>query len=230
MEEIRIIDFFMNFRKEDSYFRHVRDDLLKCIPEKSKIGRVLDVGCGDGSTASYIKQKFNAKEVIGIEKNSSLKNIAEQHLDRFIIGDIGAIDLPFEQNYFDLIILADILEHLYDPWNVLKKLYPFLKENGTILSSIPNVQHWSILFNLLKGRWDYKSVGILDNTHIRFFTRKSIEEMFLKNDFKIEEITSSVGKEIRFLNAFTLGIFSGFFTYRYFVAAKKQRCPEGNNQ
>ena len=211
----------MNFDKENSYYRYKRFDILSLIPKYQSIERVLDVGCGSGNTGKFLKETFNVKEVVGIELNESLSREAKNNLDKLIVGDIQTIHLPFEVEYFDCIILADVLEHLYNPWDVMERLISFLKYDGIILASLPNVQHWTILLELLRGEWDYKKTGILDNTHIRFFTRKSIEKMFLSCGYDLLEIRNSMGSEMKILNKITFGLFSGFLTYRYFVLAKK---------
>lgn len=211
----------MNFDKENSYYRYKRFDILSLIPKYQSIERVLDVGCGSGNTGKFLKETFNVKEVVGIELNESLSQESKNNLDKLIVGDVQTIHLPFEVEYFDCIILADVLEHLYNPWDVMERLISFLKYDGIILASLPNVQHWTILLELLRGEWDYKKTGILDNTHIRFFTRKSIEKMFLSCGYDLLEIRNSMGSEMKILNKITFGLFSGFLTYRYFVLAKK---------
>ena len=131
------------------------------------------------------------------------------------------MDLPFERDEFDCIICADVLEHLYDPESVLVKLAGYLKNNGYLLLSVPNVQHWSMIARLIFGRWDYQEEGILDSTHIRFFTRKSLRQLVPRAGYQIEKISGAMGKEVQIINFLTLGLLSGFLTFRYFVRAKK---------
>lgn len=211
----------MNLDKEKSYYRFKRFDILSLIPKNLSIERVLDVGCGSGNTGRLLKEEFNVKEVVGIELNEPSVKEAKDIIDKLIVGDVQAVDLPFEVEYFDCIIFADVLEHLYNPWDVMERLRTFLKYDGIILASLPNVQHWTVLLGLLRGEWKYKKTGILDNTHIRFFTRKSIQEMFLSCGYDITEIRKSMGSETKILNKITFSFFSGFLTYRYFVLAKK---------
>ena len=90
------------------------------------------------------------------------------------------IDL-FPGKVFDLILILDTLEHLLTPWNFLKKIKSKLSDNGSIVISIPNIRHYSIIINLfIKGEWEYEESGILDNTHLRFFTKKSLFKIFEK--------------------------------------------------
>lgn len=212
----------MNLNKNKSYYRNKRTDLLALFPENIGIEKILEVGCGDGSTGHLLKKENKAKYVCGIEINEQMKADAEKKLDRIIIGDIEKIDLPFKNEYFDCIIFADVLEHLYDPWLVLNKITPCLKTGGCVLASIPNVQHWSIFMKLIRGKWDYEDEGILDNTHIRFFTKKSMKSMFEDAGFEIKKMNRSMGKLIQLINTVTLYLFSNFFTFRYLILAEKK--------
>ena len=211
----------MSFVKEKTYYSHGRSDLLLLLPDSIKLGSVLDVGCGCGVTGKYLKNHFKAKQVVGIEMNGEMARQAQTVLDHVIVGDVQKIELPFDQQYFDCIICADVLEHLYDPWSVLKKLKTYLNDSGYLLLSLPNVQHWSMILKLLAGKWHYQPEGILDSTHIRFFTRSSLREMMEETGFEIEAMNGAMGREVRFINFLTLGILSGFLSFRYFVLAKK---------
>ena len=211
----------MDFNKDMQYFQNVRIDLLKLIPKNKTINRVLEIGCGDGSTGYFLKRDFGVKEIVGIEVNEAVKEEAKKKLDQVIITDIEELELSFEDNYFDCILLADVLEHLYDPWTILQKVYPLLKESGFILASIPNIQHWSILLKLISGKWDYTNTGILDVTHIRFFTEYSIKRMFIDAKYAIERNYRSMGKIVCFLNLITLKLFNNFLTFRYLILASK---------
>jgi len=211
----------MNLKKDLLYYSYSRTDLLALLPENIKLDNILEIGCGNGSTGYLLKKDNKVTHVYGIEINEKLRSEAEKNLDQVIIGDIEKIELPFDDGFFDCIIFADVLEHLYDPWFVLKKIKPLLKTGGVVLASIPNVQHWSVLFNLLRGKWEYKDEGILDNTHIRFFTKKSQIKMLYEAGFDVKKIKGSMGKMIRFLNIISFNLFSNFFSFRYFVIAKK---------
>jgi 2-polyprenyl-3-methyl-5-hydroxy-6-metoxy-1,4-benzoquinol methylase len=212
----------MNLEKEKTYYQKTRTDLLSLVPKEKKLAHVLEVGCGIGSTGFSLKQGNKSARVYGIEINEKLKAEAEKNLDEVIIGDIEKIDLPFEEEYFDCIIFADVLEHLYDPWFVLKKIKPFLKPGGFVLASIPNVQHWSIVFNLIRGKWEYRNEGILDNTHIRFFTKRAVLKMFDGAGFEIININRSMGRIIGFINTMSFRLFNNFFSFRYLVLTKKK--------
>ncbi|MGE5577908.1 MAG: glycosyltransferase [Syntrophothermus sp.] len=171
------------------YYRFARPEVQALVPATAS--RVLDVGCAAGALGAALKAR-GVKEVMGIEYDPEMAAYAAQHLDRVIAGDVEVLkeDLPF--NYFDCIVLADVLEHLREPQKVLERLRKSLAEDGVVVASLPNVGHWSVVRGLLEGRWQYENAGILDRTHLRFFTRKSIIELFNEAGFRIEQLQAVV--------------------------------------
>ncbi len=143
----------------------------KIISEISKNSKVLEVGCYTGYMTEYLTKVLNCK-VTGIEIDEVAGKFAEKFAEKIIIGDVETLDLEKYLNgeKFDYIILADVLEHLKEPEKTVKKLLKFIKNNGLFLISIPNVSHGSLALELLDGRWDYNRIGLLDVTHLRFFT------------------------------------------------------------
>lgn len=165
-----------------------RSDIVNLIPKG--VYKVLDIGCSIGTLGKQLKQRNNA-EVIGIESNNEMALEAENNLDKVIIADVEELNFSdyFPLEYFDCIILADILEHLRDPWIVLKKVSRLLNKKGIVIASIPNVRHYTTILNLVvKGIWPYRERGIHDRTHLRFFTLKTIKEMFENSGLKINKI------------------------------------------
>jgi 2-polyprenyl-3-methyl-5-hydroxy-6-metoxy-1,4-benzoquinol methylase len=177
---------------ENSPFWHVYNNI--------KSGeKVLDVGCATGYLGKYLKKK--EIEIVGIDYNDQY---LEKAKDRNIYSELINIDLNKindklnkYNNYFDSIILFDVLEHLYNPMEVLKKLSKLLKKDGRFLVDLPNISHGSIKYNLLINNFNYTPTGLLDSTHIRFYTPKSIIDNLSKNQFVIEEVkynyTSTLG-------------------------------------
>ncbi|VAX27367.1 hypothetical protein MNBD_NITROSPIRAE02-20, partial [hydrothermal vent metagenome] len=162
--------------------------------------RILDVGCGEGLLGRRLLEK-GASEVFGIEFSPDACEEAEKNLTGVICGDIEEIDLPFEEGYFDCLILADILEHLRDPLSALKKLRKHLSDSGVVVASIPNVRYHGVINMLVEGDWKYEEHGILDKTHLRFFTRKGIERLFAGAGFEITGITANMDPAYNSLNA-----------------------------
>ncbi|MEJ2372910.1 MAG: class I SAM-dependent methyltransferase, partial [Sulfurimonas sp.] len=138
--------------------------------------RVLDIGCATGRLGCEIKNKVSA-EVWGIEKNINAANIAKKSLNKVYVGDVNDILPLLPHAYFDTIILADVIEHLINPWDILKNCLSILENSGKVIISIPNVRHWSVIRGLIEGRWEYENKGLLDRTHLRFFTRSNIPKL-----------------------------------------------------
>lgn len=135
---------------------------------------VLDVGCATGYTASVLRAR--GCRVDGIEYDASAATDAAKHVDRLEVGDVQAMDLVtlFGAESYDAIVFGDVLEHLTAPEAVLRACLPLLKPGGAVVASIPNVAHGAVRLALLSGRFDYTSTGLLDETHVRFFTRDSV--------------------------------------------------------
>jgi len=165
-----------------------RPDILALMPPNPQ--RVLDVGCSDGTLGESIKQHWPKCQVVGMELTQDMGTAAKQKLDQVLIGDIEASAAlePIALERFDTIIFADVLEHLRDPWLMLRKTRPLLSTGGVVITSIPNVRHIDTIYNLVfRGEWPYRDRGIHDRTHLRFFTRKNIQAMFESEGFKIQE-------------------------------------------
>jgi 2-polyprenyl-3-methyl-5-hydroxy-6-metoxy-1,4-benzoquinol methylase len=211
--------------KEEGYFNATRWTLIKFVEGSNN--RILEVGCGSGNTGQALKKEGKAKEVIGVEIESEIAKEAGNKLDQVISGDIEVIDLPFEKEFFDYIIVADVLEHLRDPWETLINLKYYLKERGYVIASIPNIRNWRILRDLIfRGKWEYTKAGILDNTHLRFFTKKSIIELFKKNGYGELKIIPAFKVEVKksktyLINILTFGLLKEFLTAQYIIKAKK---------
>lgn len=160
------------------YSSFVRQEVINLMNKHDKEAplRILEAGCGCGGTLLQLKNIYKNCELHGIELNENSALIAKNFAN-IVVANLEE-DLDYSNNYFDYIILADVLEHLYDPWAVLKNIRKYLKKDGFLLASIPNITHVSVIRNLLQGKWTYENAGILDRTHIRFFTLYEIERMF----------------------------------------------------
>ena len=139
--------------------------------------RVLDVGCANGYLAEVLGK--NGCTVSGVEYDAAAAEEARPHLDRLVVGDLETLDLAAELGTggFDVVVFGDVLEHLRDPLPVLKQARSLLAPGGYVVISIPNVAHGSVRLSLLKGRFDYGPLGLLDETHIRFFTRDNLRAL-----------------------------------------------------
>ena len=163
-----------------------REDMLGYLPKEARI--ILDVGCGEGGFGDLIKRQNNA-EVWGIELFPQAAERARAKLDRVYVGNIEMDQFDLPDEYFDCIVFNDVLEHLHYPWDVLKQMKKLLKDNGHVLASIPNVRYYEHVKTLmLRGDWDYEPSGILDRTHLRFFTLKSIKKVFEQSGYTVVSI------------------------------------------
>jgi len=169
------------------YFGYTRPEILALVPESAR--RVLDVGCGAGRLGEALKARQEA-EVVGIEMNEEAAAVARQRLDHVLVGDVEELTLNFEPGSFDAIVCGDILEHLREPERLLRQARKWLASEGCLIASIPNVRHHSVVCSLLQGNWTYESAGLLDRTHLRFFTRREIEKLFVRAGFQIEGMWS----------------------------------------
>jgi 2-polyprenyl-3-methyl-5-hydroxy-6-metoxy-1,4-benzoquinol methylase len=148
--------------------------------------KVLDVGCATGYLARLLREK--GCSVIGIEINQKAAEIARSFCEEVIAVDLERVSLAeiLSDRLFDVVVFGDILEHLRDPWRILQETHQVLAPSGYVVASIPNIAHGNIRLSLLQGNFDYQEVGILDNTHLRFFTRKTLEELFFDTGYSIE--------------------------------------------
>lgn len=170
------------------YGNNRRYDVIDVMDKdtRNKIN-VLEIGCGMGATLYEIKNKFKDVEVFGVEKNKNAAEVASGVFN-IITGDIEELELSYKRNFFDYIILVDIVEHIKDPWEVLKKISKYLKSDGEIISVIPNIMHISIIEDLINGKFTYREGGILDRKHLRFFTLEEICKMFSMSNLSIMSI------------------------------------------
>jgi len=148
---------------------------------------VLDVGCATGYMAAEMKRLGCA--VCGIEIAEEAAREAERHCERVWCADLDALASLDCGRIFDIIVCADVLEHTRNPEENLGRLLPCLRDGGSVICSLPNIANWRIRFRLLTGRFDYEQLGILDESHLRFFTRTTAEQMFARLRLRVLRMT-----------------------------------------
>jgi SAM-dependent methyltransferase len=167
--------------------------LIEMIADEPRL--VLDVGCYCGATGALIKHRWPNAVVIGIEPLAEAAARAAPLIDRVINSTLEAVDfdkLGVPPRSFDVIVFADVLEHMYNPWLALQTARELLAESGNILASIPNVRNLGLIRSLVEGRWKYEGGGLLDITHIRFFTLIEIRDLFTQTGYEIIDVSHKV--------------------------------------
>ena len=169
------------------YFSHARREILPHLP--SKIEKCLDIGCGNGTTSAFVRHLH--PEVTwagGVELFPDAAENARSVLDQVWCGDLEAtsFETAIAPASLDVILCLDVLEHLVDPWTVVKRLSPLLKTDGRLIISIPNIRNWKFIRKLLmNGDFHYRDAGLLDRTHLRFFVRDTAIELAEAGGLKV---------------------------------------------
>ena len=203
------------------YYTAQRADLVDLMPGATET--VLEIGCGAGGTGALLRAR-GCREIVGVEINAAVGALAEKVFNRVLIGNVEKLDLGEYKGRFDCILYGDVLEHLADPWRTLRLHRELLSETGSMVASIPNVRFYRVLRDLaFRGRWEYCERGILDKTHLRFFTYRSIRALFESAGMPVEQIGGkpSGAKVLKAINRLVGGALQHFLIAQYLVVARK---------
>lgn len=166
------------------YHRGLRPEVAEFLPVN--YSRVLEIGCGEGEFSSHLRA---GAECWGVEPDGSAATIARSRLHRILQSTFAEAFPLLPNSYFDLVICNDVIEHMVDHDEFLRRIQEKLAENACIVGSIPNVRYVGNLARLLiRKDWEYQDAGVLDRTHLRFFTQKSLKRTLLKHGFRIEAL------------------------------------------
>ena len=210
--------------KGGDYFGNVRSEIAPLLPAHAT--RVLDVGCGAGATLQWLQQQGRCSTTVGIELFVAAAEVARGRVDELRVGNAESIiDGAFEPASFDLVLCLDVLEHMIDPWAFVAQVQRLLKPGATLIASIPNVRHLRVVLPLLlAGRWRYEESGILDRTHLRFFTQGSALTLVTPPGMQLTQwlrrlppLRSKSGVA----NLLTLYLLRDLFTMGFLIAARK---------
>jgi O-antigen biosynthesis protein len=214
-----------------SYYEDPRPDIQALIDPSGL--RVLDVGCAAGALASELKAR-NAAYVAGIELDPEAAAKARGRIDELVEGSALDGDLPWEPGSFDLVVFADVLEHLPDPDRALQRFIPLLSPGGRMVISVPNMRFWSVLLRLIFDRWAHTDHGVRDRTHLRIFTRRTLVRMVGDHGLQIEALRrnqrllddqSNIGRvgavATRVARATVGHVAKDLMAYQYVVVARK---------
>ncbi|HEY7155279.1 MAG TPA: class I SAM-dependent methyltransferase [Gemmataceae bacterium] len=201
------------------YYEQARPEVAALVPAECR--RVLEVGCAGGELGRLLRSRGH--HVIGIELVPEMAEKARRWLDCVLTADIETDGFPFPPDSFDAIIFADVLEHLIDPWRVLREAVDVLAESGVVVASIPNVQNIDVLRRLLRGRWEYRERGILDRGHLRFFTLHTIRDLFAQAGLTLEHVGHRYRRNWwrELLCFLTAGRARAFWTRQYLIVGRK---------
>jgi SAM-dependent methyltransferase len=201
------------------YYEQARPEVAALVP--AQCHRVLDIGCAGGQVGRLLHQRGH--HVTGIELVPEMAEHARCWLDAVVTADVERDGFPFPLASFDALVFADVLEHLVDPWRVLREAVEVLADDGVVVASIPNVQNIDVIRRLLRGRWDYRERGILDHGHLRFFTLHGIRALFAQAGLMVDHIghryRRSWGREL--LSFLTAGHARAFWTRQYLVLGRR---------
>ena len=207
------------FFNHDAYSMHTQ--IVNFVTEKKKI---LDVGCSEGHLSKNLSSR--GCEVVGIELDEESSKKAEKYCKDVFCEDIEFIKLPEEyENYFDFIIFADVLEHLKEPLIVLKRFKKYLKGDGYVLVSLPNVSNWRLRIKFLFGNFEYEEKGLLDKGHLRFFNAKNAKKLLIDSGFEVCKFDLTVGDVPRYAKFchFIGLLWPNLLAYQFLIIAKKKK-------
>ncbi len=208
------------------YYDRTRKEIEGLLP--GPVHRVVELGCGEGPTLAYLKEQKYCDWVAGIELSEEAARQAASVLDEVHIGNVEQMDpLPIAGDSIDLLLCLDVLEHLIDPWTTLRRLRSLLRSRGMVIVSIPNIRHYKVLADLIfKGRFDYDpDGGILDSTHLRFFTRRSAIQLLEQAGFhirKVEVTGIKKGKAKWWINKLFAGALTDFYARQFLILASRR--------
>jgi 2-polyprenyl-3-methyl-5-hydroxy-6-metoxy-1,4-benzoquinol methylase len=185
--------------KDNGYFENRREDVIGVIREqKLTAARVLELGCAAGVTGEALKPMLGTNFYVGIDSSEKAAEAARRRFDQVHVTDLNAAmpeDLGLQDQQFDLLLAMDVLEHLYDPWDVVARWASLLVPGGHVVVSMPNAQNIAVIERLVTGRFEYERDGLLDATHIRFFTFKTLMDLLTGAGLEIVIVHSVQGPQ-----------------------------------
>lgn len=173
--------------KPASYFSNARADFVDRLP-RDRSASILEIGCGTGATGALALSERCCSRYVGVELFEKAAAEAREVLTDVVVGNVETLNFTWQPASFDAIILSEVLEHLLQPGDVLKRLAPYVRPGGMLLASSPNISHWRVIRELVMGRFHLTDHGVFDRTHLRWFTPASFAGIIEAAGFAVEEI------------------------------------------
>lgn len=207
-----------------SYFSHVRREIAPLLNDN--YDTALEIGCGAGATLEWLKLSGICKNTIGVEYVPAAAEEAGKRVDKVYCGDIGTMAMDIPSDSVELLLCLDVLEHLYDPWEVMQKLYKLVRPGGSVIVSLPNIRYWKVSLPLLfSDSWQYTEAGILDRSHLRFFVRKTAVELVEQSGFSVASVISTGlgrSKRSQFVNGLLPKFVINLLSYQFLIKGVKR--------
>ena len=205
--------------KPESYFSGTRRHLIDLMP--SGPNKVLELGCARGNTLLVAKETGKAAEIVGID----IMQPEPSHglLDCYIQNNSDEIVIDFPSGYFDIIICADVLEHFVNPWRALQQLQNYLKPGGLVIASLPNIRFYKTVLGILLGG-DFRYAddgGILDKTHLRFFCKRNMRDLFREAGLQVMGFRYKMAFLYRIFTILSFGLTEGLWVKQYTIVSRK---------
>jgi SAM-dependent methyltransferase len=206
----------------ENYYDHDQTSLLRLV--QVPVESVVEIGCASGNMLAHYRQA-GATRITGVEYVPEIADLARARCPeaRIFSGDVDNIALDDLGESYDLLIASYVLEHVRDPWHTLGRLARTLRPGGQFVGALPNVRNFRVVLPLLlKGKWEYVEEGIMDRTHLRFFSRSTIVELLTATGFKdIRVVPKLYGKKANLANTLTLGLAVDHFAYSFEISGIK---------
>jgi len=211
--------------KPEGYFAQDRAELVRLLPRP--LGRVLDVGCGEGATGRSLREA-EARWISGVELDPAAADIAAQTYDEVRVGR-AEDELQQLSGPFDTILIYDVLEHLPEPWVVLDRLHEVAAPGAGVHVSVPNARHWTLLRDLaLRGSFGYCEAGHRDRTHLRWFTKRDLVDLLSASGWSVEGVAHGELRPIsRLAERITRGLSAEFLVYQLSALGRRPRSGPG---
>lgn len=192
--------------KASTYFANARADFVADLPP-NPVARILEVGCGEGATGALALAQGRCVAYYGVELCQRAAERAKDRITEVVVGNVEDHELQWTPGYFDALILSEVLEHLTDPWAVLRKIRPLMKPGAKVFASSPNVSHHKIIRMLLAGTWELADAGIMDRTHLRWFTPRTYKSLFESSGYVVDSVgeVGPLSRKARAVSFLTFG-------------------------